>query len=235
MRRAAESTRGWTFPWSAVVYNGISQEDFPVSDDPPASRRWSWRLLFVGRVERRKGVATAVRALNHLPPEATLVIDGPVEPAYMPELQAVIVEEGVQRRVQLRESLRAELRSVYTGADVVVFPSEWAEPFGLVPIEAMACDTPVVATGTGGSREFLVHGVNCLLWERGRPAALAAAVRELADDEDLRATLVTGGRTAARALNTERLADEFERWHAFAAGGFRGDPPPPRTLPFTAG
>jgi glycosyltransferase involved in cell wall biosynthesis len=227
-RFAAEHKRGWTMPYATVVYSGISRADFPLSDSPPLERPWSWRLLFVGRVEHRKGIATAVRALAHLPDEATLTINGPFDPNYVDEIEALITDLGMRDRVHQSTSDRAQLHDVYRAADVFVFPSEWNEPFGLVPIEAMACDTPVVATGTGGSREFLVDGTNCVLYERGDPAALAAAVRQLAVDASLREKVIAGGRATAAAFGTDTLADIFEAWHDFAASGFRGDPPPDR-------
>jgi glycosyltransferase involved in cell wall biosynthesis len=68
-----------------------------------------------------------------------------------------------------------------------------------VPLEAMAVGTPVVATGTGGSAEYLQDGENCLIFERDDAAALAAAVGRLAGDGDLRERLRDGGvATAAR-------------------------------------
>jgi glycosyltransferase involved in cell wall biosynthesis len=126
---------------------------------------------------------------------------------------------------------REQLPAEYRAADVMVFPSTWPEPFGLVPIEAMACGVPVVATGVGGSAEFLVHGENCLLVEPGDPVALAAAVRRLAGDPALRRTLVAHGLETARELDVERLADVMEAWHRYEASGAHGTPPAPRPSP----
>jgi glycogen synthase len=80
----------------------------------------------------------------------------------------------------------------------VLFPVRWEEPWGLVPLEAMAAGRPVVATATGGAAEYLRDGENALVVPPDDPVALAAAVRRL-EDEGLRARLVAGGRaTAAR-------------------------------------
>ena len=89
--------------------------------------------------------------------------------------------------------------AAYAAADAILFPVEWPEPWGLVPLEAMSVGRPVIATGTGGSAEYLTDGVNCLLFPPGDAEALADRVRELAADPDLRARLREGGfATAAR-------------------------------------
>lgn len=222
----------WTFPRSAVVHSGIDLARFPplVARDRP----WGGRLLYVGRYDPRKGIETAVRALVGLP-GAVLEVRGTGDPGERDRLAAAAAELGVADRLELAEPLpQAELARRYAAADAVLFPSEWEEPFGLVPVEAMAVGTPVVATGTGGSRSFLVDGGNCLLFRRGDPDDLAGAVSRLAADGGLRARLVAGGEATARFFDVEHLADAFEAWHAYAADGFRGDPPPERRFDLTA-
>ncbi len=220
---------GWTFPVETVVYSGIASDDFPVVDAVP-DRPWRWRLLHVGRIDPRKGIETAVRALALLPPEATLEILGRGEEAHAQRLRDVAAELGVADRVHFGVVDRSQLRARYAEADVVLFPTEWEEPFGLVPVEAMASGTPVVATGTGGSGEFLVDGGNCLLFPPGDHTALAAAVTRLATDAELRRALVTGGLATANDLSVDRLADVLEAWHVAAAGGFADGQPEPRRL-----
>ena len=95
----------------------------------------------------------------------------------------------------------------------MVFASEWPEPYGIVPLEAMACGVPVIATGTGGSGEFLEDGGNCRLFQAGDPVSLAAAAREVAEDAELRATIVAGGLETARRLTMDHYADQLERQH----------------------
>jgi glycosyltransferase involved in cell wall biosynthesis len=112
---------------------------------------------------------------------------------------------------------RAELIAAYEEADAVVFPVRWEEPWGLVPLEAMAKGRPVVATGRGGSGEYLRDGENCLLFPAGDAAALADAVRRLAEDQALREKLHGEGvRTASRHLATG--FDEAVERHAAAVG-----------------
>jgi len=113
-----------------------------------------------------------------------------------------------------------------TAADAVIFPSEWDEPFGLVPIEAMACGTPVIATGVGGSGEFLVDGANCLRFKAGDPASLAEAVRRLAGDPALRSDLVSGGLRTASWFDIDFLADHIDTWiDALIEPSTHPDPP----------
>jgi len=89
----------------------------------------------------------------------------------------------------------------------VVFPVVWEEPWGLVPLEAMALGRPVVATGRGGSGEYLRDDENALLFEAGDAEALAAAVTRLADDPDLRTRLRAGG-SATAPLHTEDVFND---------------------------
>ena len=116
-------------------------------------------------------------------------------------------EKGVDTARAAAELLGVELAisdsgdpyAAYAAADAILFPVEWPEPWGLVPLEAMSVGRPVIATGTGGSGEYLEDGVNCLLFPPGDAEALAARVRDLATSPDLRARLRAGGfATAAR-------------------------------------
>ncbi|CAN5813517.1 N/A [soil metagenome] len=216
------------FPWAledtTVLYSGIDLADFPIDDRPPPP--WRWRLLHVGRLDRRKGIDVAIQALALLPEEATLDVVGRGADVHRSDLMALARDRGVASRVRFSPHTdRAALRRHYRDADAFVFPVRWNEPFGLVPLEAMACGTPVVATGTGGSGEFLLDGVTCLRMPVDDPPALAGQLRRLAADEHLRATRAAGGRRAAQELSLERWTDHLEQWHVGAAEGFaRGRP-----------
>jgi len=106
---------------------------------------------------------------------------------------------GVADRVHFAgQRGRAEIVKAYGDADAVVFPVRWREPWGLVPLEAMGRGRPVVATGRGGSGEYLRDEHNCLLFEADDADSLAAALRRLATDESLRARLRGNGLDTAR-------------------------------------
>jgi glycosyltransferase involved in cell wall biosynthesis len=192
---------------TAIEPPGIDTRAFPVA--PPAP--WNWRLVYIGRIDARKGIATAVRALPLLP-EASLTVVGTGDDKALEELRATARECGVEARVNLVGGVaRDSLGEAYAQGDVVVFPVLWEEPFGLVPLEAMAVGRPVVATGRGGSAEFLRHGENCLLFGPDDPADLAAAVRRLAAEASLRERLVENGRETAAHYSDARYHDAVER------------------------
>jgi len=197
---------GIDLPRAEVAHPGIDERLF----EPAPERPWEWRLLYLGRMDPRKGVHVAVEALAHLP-DATLTLQGAGDPAYLEELRTLARRLGVDDRVAFVSVPRAELRQVYADCDAVLFPAQWEEPWGLVPLEAMAVGRPVVASGTGGSREYLGHEGNCLLYEPVESAqALAGAVSRLAGDQDLRARLrAAGSETAVRY--TERGYNEAIR------------------------
>ncbi|MEJ7582557.1 MAG: glycosyltransferase [Acidimicrobiales bacterium] len=221
VRVATEAASGWSFPRWVVTGSGIDREDFPPLRPGDEAGLWRGRLLYVGRIESRKGVETAVRALALLSAEYTLEILGPGDPSYVATICDLIRSLGLAERVSVGSVPRPELRSRYLAADAFVFPSEWAEPFGLVPVEAMACGRPVIATGTGGSAEFLADGVNCLLFRSGDADALAAAIRRLAEQPALRVRIVEGGLQTATVFDADRLADRLEEWHVAAMSPMR--------------
>jgi len=93
---------------------------------------------------------------------------------------------------------RESIREQYREADVVVAPSLWEEPFGLVAVEAMATGRPVCASRVGGLQEIVAHGETGLLFDRGDSAALAASLNTLLDDATLRHRLGEAGRRRAQ-------------------------------------
>jgi glycosyltransferase involved in cell wall biosynthesis len=146
----------------------------------------------------------AIDALRRLPPEASLTLQGSGDGEYVAELR----EQARGLNVEFSSAPRAQLRDVYAAADAVVFPVQWHEPWGLVPLEAMAVGRPVIATGTGGSAEYLRHEDNCLVYEPAESGqALARAVERLAADAALRARLRSNG-LATAAPFTERAYNQ---------------------------
>jgi glycosyltransferase involved in cell wall biosynthesis len=175
---------------TGVAHSGID----PAFLHPAREDAWRWRLLYVGRLDPRKGVDIAVEALAHLPTQARLRLVGGWDVREEERLREFAANLGVGERVEFAgQRDRDDLISAYAAADAVVFPVRWREPWGLVPLEAMARGRPVVATGRGGSGEYLRDGENCLLFDADDARSLAGAVRRLASDPDLRAALREGG------------------------------------------
>jgi len=106
-----------------------------------------------------------------------------------------------------------ELPRLYRENHVFVFPSEWAEPFGLTYLEAMASSLPVVSTAEGGQGEFLVHEENCLVFRPGQVGGLTASLARLADDPGLARRLARAGReVASGSFSQTRYLEELEEF-----------------------
>jgi glycosyltransferase involved in cell wall biosynthesis len=206
-RRRAEAL-GLGLRETAVAHSGID----PAFLQPAPEAGWGWRLLYVGRLDERKGVRTAVEALARLPAETELRIVGGWDGRETDTLRELAARIGAGERVRLDGQLeRDALLDAYAWADAVVFPVIWEEPWGLVPLESMARGRPVVATGRGGSAEYLRDGENCLLFQAGDAKALAVGIERLAGDAELRSHLRAGGLETAPGHTEERFNSAVER------------------------
>jgi glycosyltransferase involved in cell wall biosynthesis len=189
----------------SVVYPGIDE----VLIDPAPRHPWAGRLLYVGRIDRQKGIDTAIRALGRLDAASTLEIWGTGDGAYIAECRALAAQLGVGERVRWRGWADPARRTeAYRMADAVVFPVRWEEPFGLVPVEAMAVGRPVISTARGGTAEYLRDGDNALVFAADDDAGLAACVRRLGGDEGLRGRLTEGGVRTAHQFTLTRFASD---------------------------
>ncbi len=213
--RTKARAKGVEPPESEVGHRGVERDLFAPAPRPP----WRWRLACVGRIDPRKGIDLAIEAVALLPDGATLAVVGGGDAAHLAELRQLASERGVADRVTFTSSERDRLRDVYADADVVLFPVRWEEPWGLVPLEAMAVGTPVVASGRGGSAEFLRERENCLIFDPDQGGeALAAAIRELGDDPALRERLRSGGFETSERLTVDAYDEAIERLLIRAAG-----------------
>jgi D-inositol-3-phosphate glycosyltransferase len=155
---------------------------------PSLPRTGRHRVVTIGRLVERKGVDTVIEALAALEDTELLVAGGP-DLAHLdadPEvrrLRDVAARHGVAHRVTfLGQVLREDVPALLRSADVVV-TVPWYEPFGIVPLEAMACGTPVVASAVGGLTDTVVPGVTGELVPPRRPDLLAAELGRLLPDE----------------------------------------------------
>jgi glycogen(starch) synthase len=199
---------------TGVAHSGIHEEFLA----PAPVTEWGWRLLYVGRLDPRKGVDTAVEAMAKLPDQARLELIGGWDPREEERLRRLARDTAAGEKVHFAGQLeRSAIADAYVRCDAVVFPVIWEEPWGLVPLEAMAKGRPVVATGRGGSAEYLRDGENCLLFEAGDAEALAAAVGRLGDDPALRVRLREGGLETAPKHTEAGLNEAVEQALATAA------------------
>jgi glycosyltransferase involved in cell wall biosynthesis len=190
-----------------VAYPGVD----PIRFSARPSQSWRWRLLYCGRIDPRKGIRTAIDALTQLPSDATLAIDGDGDRRHAEELSSLAARLGLADRVHFRCSATEAVPGSYAAADAVVFPVLWEEPWGLVPLEAMASGRPVVATRAGGgAAEYLRDGENCLQFPPDDATALAAAVRRFAEDVELRTRLAAAGVQTAARFTTRAFYEALE-------------------------
>ncbi|HXY20217.1 MAG TPA: glycosyltransferase family 4 protein, partial [Gemmatimonadales bacterium] len=188
-----------------LVYYGLFGEYARAAAEPVARRgEGGPNLLFVGRLWEAKGVHTVVEALGMLARRGEsapcLTIAGPVEhPDYAAGLRRRCAELGLDPRVRWAGPVeRQELLPLYRRHDVLVFPSIYPEPFGIVQLEAMAAGCAVVGTGTGGSGEILEAERNALLFRPDDPADLAARLERLLAEPALADRLREGGKRTVR-------------------------------------
>ena len=186
------------------------------------------RVLVIGRMVARKGMDDAVRAVAQLPEVELVIAGGPPGPELASDPEAARLRElaedlGVVDRVVLAGAVpRDEVPALIRSSDVVV-TVPWYEPFGIVPLEAMACGRPVVGSAVGGLLDTVVPGVTGELVPPKDPDALARALGDLLADDVRRAAYGRAGR--ARALehyDWRRIVEETEtvyRSRAAAAAG----------------
>jgi glycosyltransferase involved in cell wall biosynthesis len=158
-------------------------------------------VIYAGQVIEQKGVHTALEAFLRVardPRHADLtltIVGGSVEPAYLARLRRVAAESPDGNRVSFTGPVpREQLPAVLTQHDILVFPSEWDEPFSIGLVEAMATGLAVVSTKTGGSGELVADGVNALTYEAGSVEGCANRLSRLLNDQVLYDVIRHGAR-----------------------------------------
>lgn len=182
----------------------------------------SFVVLQLGRLVPRKGIDTVVHALARLrrdhAVDASLVIVGgetdepcPIANPEIARLQAIAQAEGVAQHVRCTgRRPRQMLRYYYNAADVFV-TTPWYEPFGITPVEAMACGTPVIGADVGGIKSTVRHGRTGFLVPPRNADALAARLAELACSPELGQRFGAAGRERAlRHFTWAQVADRIE-------------------------
>jgi glycosyltransferase involved in cell wall biosynthesis len=186
----------------SIVPCGVDTAEF-TPHGPVAARGARKRLLVLGRLVERKGQDDAVRALRAVPDAELVVVGGPPADAIdgdpeVRRLRGIAAEAGVADRLVFTGSVaRADVPAWIRSADVVL-AVPWYEPFGITPLEAMACGRPVVATAVGGLQDSVLDGVTGELVPPRDPARLGEVLAGLLADDDRRAAYGTAGVRRAR-------------------------------------
>ena len=187
---------------------GLFRPDGP-AEPRPAGRH---RMLVVSRLVERKGIGNAITALARVPEAELVVAGGPPADRLDGDREArrlagLATRLGVADRVQLRGRVgQRDLPALYRSADLVVCVP-WYEPFGIVPLEAMACGAPVVASAVGGLVDSVVDGVTGVHVAPRRPDLLGPVLSALLADKARRAALgAAGARRACRRYGWDRIA-----------------------------
>jgi len=180
-----------------VIYNGVDPEKYHPRDGSASLGKFGVRkpyVFFVGRLSRQKGILDLVDAMEFVPPGTTLVLatGKPDTPEIEEELRRAV--KGMGRVVWIHQMLEdPDLVNLYNEAAVFACPSIY-EPFGIINLEAMACETPVVATRVGGIKEVVVDKVTAFLVPPGDAGKLGRAIAKVLDDPKGAARMGKAGR-----------------------------------------
>ena len=213
-----------------VIYNGINLQEYVVTDKVSTLEEYGIDqskpfVLFVGRITRQKGIIHLVNAVKYIDPDTQIVLcaGAPDTPEIAKEMEDSVaaVKKDRDNVIWIDVMLeKEEVIQLYSHADVFCCPSIY-EPFGIINIEAMACETAVVASAVGGIKEVVVHGETGLLvqleqqeeapFEPKNPDKfsrdLAEGVNQLIADKEL---------TRKMAKNGRRRVEETFDWIAIA-------------------
>ena len=187
-----------------VVHNCIGRGD-SLSATPRPRHSGLLRFGYIGTLSENKGVGWLIEQFQALSINATLQIAGRGKLDYEAKLKE-LADPSKVRFVGYQPSERF-MRDI----DVLVIPSIWAEPFGLVAVEACAQNLPIIATNMGGLPEIIQDNLNGLLCTPTDPDSLGRAMLKLYLDSGLRQRLSRQARDSVAAfLNTERMLDQYQ-------------------------
>ena len=204
-----------------VIPNGVQVDDFANGVAPfPHLRDGMTNLLFVGRLERRKGLRHLLGAYSMLKwdwPNLRLLVVGPGKPDE--DSYRIMSERNLRDVVFVGAVSEEDKARYYRSADIYCSPATGRESFGIVLLEAMAAGKPIVASSIEGYSSVITHRVEGLLVAPRNEAALASAIGELLADSRLRSTLSANGHRRAEGFRWERVAKRvMDHYMQFANG-----------------
>jgi phosphatidylinositol alpha-mannosyltransferase len=208
---AAKSFIGRYFPGEyTVIPNGVDVERFQHAEPFPELRGQAVNLLFVGRLEERKGFSILLRAFAQLRRRMSsirLVVVGAYEASEAAQHEAQLASAGVSDVLFAGYATPARLPRYYASSDVVCAPSLGSESFGMVLLEAMAAGKPIIASRIPGYRDVVDDGVEGLLAEPGDVDALVRALETVIGNRELREELGRRGSIKAEQYSWRLVGD----------------------------
>ena len=193
-----------------IIPNGVNVDLFAGAKPFPEYRDGKTNILFVGRLEPRKGAAYLLRAYAKLKqryPETRLIVIG--RGPELGDLRTLVHNEAVRDVLFAGRVSEVDKARFYKTADIFCAPSTGQESFGIVLLEAMAAGTAVVASDIHGYKKVVQRSVSGVLVEPKDADALCAALERLVNDPALRARLGAAGSVRAREFDWPHVTDEL--------------------------
>ena len=190
-----------------IIPNGINVDEFAHASPFPQLMDGKINLLFLGRLEKRKGLRYLLGAYSKLKwdwPELRLIVVGPGKPD--DESYRIMSERNLQDVMFVGNVSDHDRARYFKSAHVYCSPATGSESFGIVLLEAMASGTPVVATDIEGYAGLVSHGDNALLVAPKKENELADAIATLLRDPGLRTRLAASGSARAEEFGWKRVA-----------------------------
>ena len=182
------------------------------------AERGSLRLLYVGRIGSEKGIDVGIEALQLLLlrgfDNMTLDVIGGGDRDYTEFLREMVRNRDMEKKVFFHKTMsQEEIFAEYKRHDILLVPSQWEEPFGMIVLEGMSQSIPVIASRVGGITDVIVNRENGLLVSPGSPEELADAVAELANDSNFTSYLVNNAvNTVRNKFTRESVVDRLENY-----------------------
>jgi len=208
-----------------IIPNGVDIHHY--RPDGPARTEFKddiLNILFVGRLEERKGVGDLIKACSIVKKD-------------FPNFRLIIAGPGIRLRFQYKTMAKAllgnravfthyitfaDLPAYYRSADIFCAPATGGESFGIVLLEAMASGTPVVATDIPGYASVLTHGQEGLLAQPRNPRSLADALLKLLTDRQLRLAMAERGVATANQYSWENVSRQVVDYYTSISTGIKG-------------
>ncbi|MFQ6027813.1 MAG: glycosyltransferase family 4 protein [Dehalococcoidia bacterium] len=205
-----------TFPRDyRIIPNGIDVDHFANCAGPwPQYQDDKTDILFVGRLEKRKGLKYLLEAYSRLKweiPNIRLLVVGPGNPDK--ESHRILSARNLQDVELIGGVSHEDLPRYYASADIFCSPATGAESFGIVLLEAMAAGKPIVASAIEGYMGIVSHGKQGLLFRRRDPEALADALSSLIRDREVAARMGATGREMVEKYRWEVVAQQVEDYY----------------------